>query len=269
MGLNIQTKNPVLIVKAMQGEDVIGYVVLDSIINGRSYGGLRMLTDVDDAQLRDAAHTMTLKYSFLGLARGGAKAGIRGDPEAPESQRKKKLRAFGQAIAPLLQNKMYIPYVDMGTDDHDILDMLTASGVRIKPSKREKPDSGYYTAVSVKACADRAARNLGLKLSRCNVAIEGFGKVGAPLAAMMSEAGARVVAVSTLRGAIFSSQGLDIPRLIHMAHQSGSRVVETYREAERIDKSELLELPVDLLLPCAEPYSLHEGNRDLVQASEA
>ena len=266
MNLNSQTQYPALVVKAMQGEDVIGYVVLDSIIDGRSYGGLRMTPHVDDSHLRAAAHTMTLKYSFLGLARGGAKAGVRGDPEAPESQRKEKLRVFGQAIAPLLQKQMYIPYIDMGTDEHDILGMLTASGIRIKPSKQEKPDSGHYTAVSVNACADRAARYLGLKLSRCSVAIEGFGKVGAPLAAMMSEAGARVVAVSTHRGAIYSSGGLDIPRLIHMARDSGSRVVETYGEAERIDKSELLELSVDLLLPCAEPYSLHKGNAEKVSA---
>lgn len=266
MDLKIQTHYPALVAKAMQGEDVIGYVVIDSTINGRSYGGLRMIPHVDDAHLRAAAHTMTLKYSFLGLARGGAKAGVQGDPEAPESQRKEKLRVFGQAIAPLLQKQMYIPYVDMGTDEHDILWLLTASGVRIKPSKQEKPDSGHYTAVSVNACADRAARYLGLELSRCSVAIEGFGKVGASLAGMMYESGTRVVAISTSRGAIFSSKGLDIPRLIHMARHSGSRVVEIYGEAERIDKSELLELPVDVLLPCAEPYSLHKGNAEKISA---
>ena len=266
MDLDIQTRIPALVAKAMEGEKIIGCVVIDSIIHGRSYGGLRMIPHVNEAHLRAAARTMTLKYSFLGLARGGAKAGVQGDPEAPESQRKETLRVFGQAIAPLLQKQVYIPYVDMGTDDNDILGMLKAIGLRVKPPKGKKPDSGHYTAVSVYACAAGAARHLGLKLSGSRVAVEGFGKVGAPLASMLSAAEARVVAVSTSRGAIYSSKGLHIHRLLQIARQSGSRVVEIYEGADPIDKSELLELPVDLLLPCAETYSLHEGNAGKVKA---
>ena len=31
---------------------------------------------------------MTLKYGFLGLPQGGAKAGVRGDPDAPAEARR-------------------------------------------------------------------------------------------------------------------------------------------------------------------------------------
>jgi glutamate dehydrogenase (NAD(P)+) len=108
--------------------------------------------------------------------------------------------------------------------------------------------------------------HLDMKLSESSVAIEGFGKVGAPLAALMAETGARVVAISTSRGALYSPQGLDTQRLIELAQRIGSRVVDDYEEAERIDGAALLELPVDLLCPCALGHSLHEGNARQVVA---
>ena len=59
----------------------MGYVVIDSMIAGRSCGGLRMLPDITESEIRGLAQAMTLKYGFLGANLGGAKAGVRGDPD--------------------------------------------------------------------------------------------------------------------------------------------------------------------------------------------
>jgi glutamate dehydrogenase (NAD(P)+) len=84
--------------------------------------------------------------------------------------------------------------------------------------------------------------------------------VGTALAGMLNDARARIVAVSTSRGAIYNPKGLDMMRLIPLAAEAGSRAVDIYDNAERIDLSSLLELPVDILCPCASINTINKGN---------
>ena len=69
----------VLICRVEQDSGPDGWVVVDSTVAGRSTGGLRMLPDVTEAELRLLARAMTLKFGLLGLPQGGAKAGVRFD----------------------------------------------------------------------------------------------------------------------------------------------------------------------------------------------
>lgn len=261
-----KTDETQLVCTAVQGSKIIGYVVIDSTIRGRSCGGLRMLPDINEEEMRLLAHTMTLKYGFLGLPHGGAKAGIICDPESPKQERRQYLSTFGRAIAPLLLNRMYMPGTDMGTDNEDIRYMLEAAGVKTKRRELQGTQSGYYTALTVFTGAREAARHLNMTMSECSVAIEGFGSVGRPLGQLFANANARVVAISTSRGAIFNTKGLNMNQLIKLSAEVGSRVVDLYEEAERIDRSSLLELPVDLLCPCARHNSLNEDNCERVKA---
>jgi glutamate dehydrogenase (NAD(P)+) len=266
MPVSCERDDTALVCKITKGSEIRGCLVIDSTIDGRSCGGLRISPDVDETQLREAARTMTLKYGFTGMPQGGAKAGVCGDPEAPEAEKMERLTEFGRAITALLQRRVYFPHQDMGTDNRAIRSMLERTGVHVRLRELRDTDSGYYTALSVRACAVQAARHLGMDLSKCTVAIEGFGKVGASVAELMAAAGATVVAVSTSHGAIYAPQGLQIPRLVQLARERGSRCVEDYPEAERIDLTALLELPVDLLSPCARAHSLHAGNAERVAA---
>lgn len=255
-----------LVYTAVQDSVVMGYVVIDSTVGGRSCGGLRMLPDIDEAEIRGLARAMTLKYGFLGLPQGGAKAGVRGNPEAPQAERRHRLVEFGRAVAPLLRSRTYIPNTDMGTENTDIRHMLLSVGVPIKRRELRGTQSGYYTALSALTSAKQAIRHLGMTLSGCSVAIEGFGKVGRALAELLDEANVRVVAISTSRGGFFNPQGLDLKRLKDLEAKAGSRVVDLYTEAERIDRAALLELPVDLLCPCGRHNSLHADNAHCVKA---
>lgn len=244
----------------------VGYVVIDSMVEGRSCGGLRMLPDIDEAEIRHLAQKMTLKYGLLGLPQGGAKAGVRGNPEWSEEKRRDLLESFGRAISPLLRSHAYVPNQDMGTNDEDIRYMLRAVGTSIKRRELRGTDSGYYTALTIMAGLKQAARQLGLALSGASAAIEGFGRVGRPLAELLTESNVRVVAISTQRGAIFNPQGLDVKRLKEIASKERGRVVELYPNAKRTDRAALLELPVDLLCPCARHDSLNVGNASRVKA---
>jgi glutamate dehydrogenase (NAD(P)+) len=248
------------------GSEILGYLVIDSSIDGRSCGGLRLVPDVDEAEIAGLARAMTLKFGYLSLPQGGAKAGVRGDPEAPLAVRRQRLAEFGRAIAPLLRDGRYAPFADMGTDNTDIRAMLEAAGVRVKQRELRGHASGYYTALSVLTGIKQGARHLGIDLGKASVAIEGYGKVGGALGELLAAERVRVVAISTSRGAIHNPRGLDLARVSRLVAAMGTRFVEAYEDAETIDRASLLELPVDVLCPCARHDTIHAGNAGRIAA---
>jgi glutamate dehydrogenase (NAD(P)+) len=249
-----------------RGSHPLGFLAVDSMVAGRSRGGLRFVPDVTAEELKAAARTMTLKYGFLGLPQGGAKAGVFGDPDGPGEDKRERLNAFARAAEPLLRERTYTPDTDLGTQVDDIRSMMQAIGHPIGPRDWRHNQSGHYTAVSCGSAARALLHHVGGSLSGCQVAIEGFGQVGSALAALLHGQGARVVAVSTSRGALYHPPGLDVPRLLRLATEAGSAMVERYPAAERLDRAALLELPVDLLCPCARYHSIRVGNAERVAA---
>ena len=100
-----------------------------------------MMPDVAEEEIRILARSMSLKFGFLGLPQGGAKAGVVGNPDAPANQRRTILYEFGRAIRPLLRQRLYIPAADMGTEVGDIRYMMQENGVSLR--RRELKDVGH------------------------------------------------------------------------------------------------------------------------------
>ena len=80
-------------------------------------------------------------------------------------------------------------------------------------------------------------------------AIQGFGKVGGPLAFLLQSAGMRVVAVSDVAGAVYNPGGLDIAALSEHVNETGS--VANFPIADPIAPSEIFSIPTDLFVPAA------------------
>jgi glutamate dehydrogenase/leucine dehydrogenase len=209
---------------------------------------------------------MTLKCGFIGKAQGGAKAGVRFDSEAPLMERRECLASFGKAVAPILRKRLYIPGTDVGTTHADVQYLLQVVGAPVRQRELIDFQTGYYTALTAFTAAKAAIRFLGMGMPACRVAIEGYGKVGMALAELFQGAGSCVVAVSTSLGALYNPKGLDIKSLSQLYSKAGSRLVELYDGAERLNCSALLELPVDILSPCATRHTLHMGNVSQVKA---
>ena len=249
-----------------------GYLAIDSIVNGRCYGGVRIYPDLPPALMTQLARVMTLKHGFVGLPLGGAKAGIVADPEMPLESKRGLLKSFGQALEPFLKTRSYIPSEDLGTSNDDIRFMLSSIGLeaqhRLKARYRGLTwkTTGFYTGITVFTAAVAAARHISLDLNRASVAIEGFGSVGTSAARMFWERGIRVVAISTSQGAIYDEAGLDVGELIRLRDQVGSQVVNLFDKGEKIDKSQLAELDVDIFSPCAQSYSITSDNASRVAA---
>jgi glutamate dehydrogenase (NAD(P)+) len=242
-----------------------GYLAIDSTVNGIFSGGVRMAADVSPGEIIQLARIMTLKYGFLGLPVGGAKAGIAADPAMPGEKKKLMLEAFGRAIEPFLKEGHYYPGTDLGTTAEDVASILRGAGIK-RIGQRASTASERFTGLSLAATAVEAARFRGLPATGLSLTIVGFGKVGTSAAREASAMGFRLIGISTIRGARYNPSGFDVPALLEIYRREGDNVVRVSREGVRIEKEALLEASVDVLSPCAGMRSIHRANVGNIRA---
>ena len=248
-------------------------VVVDTTVFGRAAGGTRMLPDITTEEIVWLARAMTYKYATFGFPAGGAKAGIWAAPGIHGEPRDAILRAFGNAVKPLFAAGVVGLGADMGTDARDTAIFREAAGLPSRGSslareeKDGEPIEHHATGYGVVVAAEAACEFAGMALEGATVAIEGFGKVGGGVARYMAEAGARVVAISNIDGAIYNNEeGLDVQKLLEARKKSGDRAVQEYEAAQHIDRAAIYSLPVDILVPGARPYVIEKNNVSQVRA---
>jgi glutamate dehydrogenase/leucine dehydrogenase len=86
------------------------------------------------------------------------------------------------------------------------------------------------------------------------------------VAQLLTQAGARLIALSTSRGAIVAEGGLDVSRLLSLKQQYGGQLVHQYPGAQPMAHDALFTQPVDLLVPGAQARVIHARNASQVQA---
>ncbi|MBI3783901.1 MAG: Glu/Leu/Phe/Val dehydrogenase [Deltaproteobacteria bacterium] len=243
-------------------------VVIDTVRFGISAGGVRMAADLTLEEMVRLARAMSYKFAMLDMPCGGAKAGIWLDPSDP--RRSRVMHAFLDAIRPLLDSRAYMAGPDMGTSSNDFESVSQSSACA--PSLGAQIHEGLpledqLTGFGVVVATRTAAERLGWSLREARVAIEGFGKVGTGAVKYFAREGARLVAVSTLRGALLDPNGLDIDRLLALRVSHGDALVEAYDpKCKPIAASALFGVPCDILVPGARPDAIHAGNVGSIQA---
>jgi glutamate dehydrogenase (NAD(P)+) len=230
-----------------------------------------MLPDITTQEIFQLARAMTYKFGTLGVPIGGAKSGIWADPAISGEERKNIMRAFGRAVKPLIPAGLAFG-ADIGTEAED-LDFvfegaeLPPQGTGLMAEKKDgEPIENHVTGYGVVVAAEAACEFAGIHMKDATVAIEGFGKVGGGVARYIAEAGARVVAISTIDGMIMNQDGLDVDLLLEKRKTVGDKAIREYEQAEHLDKEKIFSLPVDILIPGARPYVIHEKNVQGVQA---
>jgi glutamate dehydrogenase (NAD(P)+) len=253
----------------------IGYRVQHDDSRGPFKGGLRYHPDVDLDEVRALASLMTWKTAVVDVPFGGAKGGIQVDPKQLSVRELERLtRRFVEQISPVIGPDMDIPAPDMNTnaqvmgwffDEYSRRKGFSPAVVTGKPlelhgslGRDAATGRGCLFAIREVLAAD------GKKLKGTSFAIQGFGNVGSWLARLLHERGARVVAVSDLKGGVFKGDGLDVPALFAHARATGS-VIE-FPGAEALSNHGLLTVECDVLVPAALGHVLHEGNARDVRA---
>jgi glutamate dehydrogenase/leucine dehydrogenase len=114
-------------------------------------------------------------------------------------------------------------------------------------------------------CVREAAKKIGMNLKGATVAIQGYGNVGA-FAHMLIERdfGAKVIAVTDSKGGIINEKGLKYDEVI--AHKKKTGSVIGFPGTKPISNEAILELKVDVLLPCALENVITKENAGKVKA---
>jgi glutamate dehydrogenase (NAD(P)+) len=238
-----------------------GWRVHHDTTRGPAKGGIRFHPDVDAAEVTALAAGMTFKTAVLSLPFGGAKGGVRCDPTRLSLGELERLtRRYTYEISPLLGPDKDVPAPDVNTDGrvmawlYDTLSMI--GGQDLPASVTGKPLSvggtrGHAGATStgVLVTARAAFNALELPFVGGRAVIQGFGKVGGPLAFLLSSAGMRVVAVSDVGGAVHNPGGLDAGALSDHVVATGS--VAGFDGGDEITQDQLWALDCELCVPAA------------------
>lgn len=176
-------------------------IAIHSTALGPALGGTRFYAypghpRPEEAALRDAlnlARGMSYKNALAGLAHGGGKAVIIGDPEKAKSE--ELLLAYGRFVASL--GGRYVTACDVGTyvQDMDVVARANKWTTGRSPEQGGAGDSSVLTAFGVfQGMRASAQHRWGTpELTGRRVAVAGVGKVGHILVDHLVEAGAEVI----------------------------------------------------------------------------
>jgi glutamate dehydrogenase/leucine dehydrogenase len=233
-------------------------VAIDNVAAGPAIGGIRMAPDVTALEAFRLARAMTLKSAMAGLAHGGGKSVICGDPRMPRTAKERLVRAFAQAIRDLRE---YIPGPDMGTDEtcmawiHDEIGRAVGLPRELGGIPLDEIGAtgwGLFHAIQV------AYDHMGRPLQGARVVVQGFGAVGIHAARFLAQAGAVLVGASDSRGAVRDPKGLDVEALAALK-RAGLPVTEA-SGVERLERDATIDMECDIWIPAARPDVLNEHN---------
>ena len=238
-----------------------GWRVHHDTTRGPAKGGIRFHPQVDANEVTALAANMTMKTAVAKLPFGGAKGGVRCDPTRLSLGELERLtRRYTYEISPLLGPTIDIPAPDVNTDGRvmawlmDTLSMVR--GQSLPASVTGKPLSvggtrGHAGATSagVLVCARAAFAAIDMPFVGGRAVIQGFGKVGAPLAFLLASAGMRVVAVSDVGGAVHNPGGLDPFALSDHVGERGT--VSGFEGGDSITEADMWRLECELAVPAA------------------
>ncbi|MEK3881482.1 Glu/Leu/Phe/Val dehydrogenase [Paenibacillus sp. PL2-23] len=253
-----------------------GYRAQHNDAVGPTKGGVRFHPGVTEKEVKALSIWMSLKCGIADLPYGGGKGGILCDPRKMSFRELERLsRGYVRAISQLVGPTKDIPAPDVMTNSQ-IMAWMMDEYSRI----REFDSPGFITgkplvlggskgretatARGVVMMIHEGLRLKGIPVEQARIVIQGFGNAGSYLAKFMHEAGARVIGISDVNGALYNEEGLDIPHLLDRRDSFGN---VTNLFPSTITNEQLLELDCDVLVPAAIENQITELNAGSIRAS--
>jgi glutamate dehydrogenase (NAD(P)+) len=238
-----------------------GYRVQHSGARGPCKGGIRFHPEVDEEEVLGLATTMTWKTALLDIPFGGAKGGVQVAARRLSVRELEAVtRQFTRRIAIVLGPYRDIPAPDLNTNQQVMAWLLDEYSSRVgytPAAVTGKPISlggslgrEEATGRGVMYTMQEYAAHSGVPLEGSRVVIQGFGNVGANLAILLHELGAKIVAVSDVDGGRFNDKGLDIPKLFQHTYKE-RKSVSDFQDGTQITNEELWRVPCEWLVPAA------------------
>jgi glutamate dehydrogenase (NAD(P)+) len=253
-----------------------GYRVQYNITLGPAKGGIRYHPGVSLDEVTALAAWMTWKCAVAHVPFGGGKGGVICDPSKMSRRELEALtRRYVAEIIDAIGPEKDVPAPDVNTNEqvmawvmdtysmhvaHPTTSVVTGKPLALGGSLGRHEATGRGVMIVTR----ESARHMGFDIQGATVAVQGFGNVGSISAALLSEIGARIVAVTDWKGGVYNAQGLDLHRLSE--HVTRSKTVEGFPGAEPITNEQLFALEVDVLIPAALENQITKENAPGVRA---
>ncbi|MCY9589399.1 Glu/Leu/Phe/Val dehydrogenase [Paenibacillus chitinolyticus] len=252
-----------------------GYRAQHNDAVGPTKGGVRFHPGVTEDEVKALSIWMSLKCGIVDLPYGGGKGGIICDPRSMSFRELEVLsRGYVRAISQLVGPNKDIPAPDVMTNSQIMAWMLDEYS-RI----REFDSPGFITgkpivlggshgretatAKGVTIMINKALEKRGIPLQGARVIVQGFGNAGSYLSKFMHEAGAKVVGIADVNGALYNPEGLDIEYLLDRRDSFGT-VTNLFPNV--MPSTEILEQDCDILVPAAIENQITQENAHRIKA---
>lgn len=238
-----------------------GIRVLHNTSRGPAKGGIRFDMNVSLDEVKALAAWMTWKCAVVNIPFGGAKGGVICDPlKMSVGELERVTRRYTSGIISTLGPDSDVPAPDVNTNErvmawlmdtysmhvgHTVNAVTTGKPVEMGGSlgRREATGRGVmFTAL-------QALSHLKMEVKGATVAVQGFGNVGSIGAQLLAEQGCKVIAVSDRTGGWHNPKGIDV--VDAMNYVKKNKTLEGYGKGDPVTNEQLLELPVDVLVPAA------------------
>ncbi|MCB9899594.1 MAG: Glu/Leu/Phe/Val dehydrogenase [Planctomycetes bacterium] len=263
--------------------DVEGYVVVWNVPKGGGLakGGTRVTPTVSLDEVKMLAQRMALKNAAAGLPLGGAKSGIRGNPQSVGF--KERFCSIAQRFTCLMPEHGG-PFGGLGYDigaRPEFADwFIEATGLphRFTGKRRELGGTDYdvegIAGLGVAVAARAALEGQGDSARGKRFAVQGLGAMGAGVIRYFAEEGGRLAGVSdpVVRGTWVLPDDLDdathaalVDALARRDHDAARPILHAHATHDETTDS-VLYLDVDVLFPCAVQDVIHKDNMDRIRA---
>ena len=202
-----------------------GFRVQHNLSRGPGKGGVRFHPHVTLQETMALAAWMTIKTAAMDLPFGGAKGGVRVNPQSlTQNELEKLTRRYTSEISIIIGPQKDIPAPDVNTnaqimawmmDTYSMHAGFTSSGVVTGKPVHLGGSLGRVKATGrgVFVTGREAAARIGMDITGARVALQGFGNVGSAAAELFASAGAKVIAIQDQWGSLVDERGIDVRSL--------------------------------------------------------
>lgn len=254
-----------------------GFRVQYNDARGPAKGGVRFHPDETIDTVRALSAWMTWKTAVADVPLGGGKGGVICDPRKLSVGELERLsRGYMRCVAPFVGITKDVPAPDVNTnpqvmswmlDEYETIvghhepGVITGKPIALGGSAGRSAATAMGGMVNIR----EAAKVLNISLDGATAAIQGYGNVGSFAHRLAHEVlGLKVIAVSDEFGAIYNANGLDPDVVSQHLRRTGK--LPGCVDSEDMNNADLLELPVDILIPAAIENQLTSSNAANIKA---
>ena len=253
-----------------------GYRVQHTLTMGPMKGGFRYGPGVSLGECAALAMWMTFKCALVGLPFGGAKGGVRCDPNRMSTAEMERLtRRYASEIFPIIGPDRDIPAPDVATGEREMAWFMDTYSQQVGHPVPEivtgKPivlggteGRDVATGLGVVFCIEDLMRTAGEDLSSLRAVVQGLGNVGGTVVRELAARGATIVGVSDVTGGVVDPDGLDPAAVEEWIADHG--FLRAFSGGEHVGRLEVLEQPCDILVPAAVENQITAENAPRIDA---